>query len=123
MSRVEQNGGSRSAPQASKAPHIHDQISVPERRAPFRHSEILAPTLPHFLHCARHLLRSHPLALLHIDGKSGCPGGEEQVGLTAEERGNLQGVHHVGRGTSLLRPVHVGEKRESSRVAHPLEGP
>ena len=44
-------------------------------------------------------------------------GGDEQVGLPAEERRNLQHVDDLGDLGALLRLVHVGQHRQPELLA------
>ena len=47
-----------------------------------------------------------------------APGGQQQVGLAAEEGGDLQHVHRLGRRGALLGGVHVGERGQAGARAH-----
>ena len=62
-----------------------------------------------FLDGVFHVVRSDELALLHVDGAAGFSGGDEQVGLAAEEGGNLEDVAGFGDGGAVRGLVHVGE--------------
>src|SRR5260221_488893 len=48
-------------------------------------------------------------------------GGEQQIGLAAEERGNLQHVGDLSRRRALFRKVNIGEHRKSGRPANAVE--
>ena len=49
------------------------------------------------------------LTLLDVDGAPGLGRRDEQVGLAAQEGGNLQHVGDLGGGRGLRRLVDVGE--------------
>ena len=55
------------------------------------------------------VVRRHELALLDVDDAAGAAGGQQQVGLAAEERRDLQDVGHLGGRLGLRRLVDVGE--------------
>ena len=50
-------------------------------------------------------------------------GGDDQVGLAAEEGGDLQHVADLGRRLALRRLVHVGEHRQPGRLPDRGEDP
>src|SRR5439155_6222155 len=67
-----------------------------------------------------HVPRGHELALLHVDDAARARRLHHEVGLPAEERGDLEDVGHL-RGLRHLRHlVHVGEDRDA--VARPNAG-
>ena len=62
-----------------------------------------------------------PLPLLHVDRFPGAARGDQQVGLAAEKRRDLEGIGHLGHGGGLLRLVDVGKHRQAARGPGPLE--
>jgi len=64
-----------------------------------------------------HVARGHELTFLHVDGAAGLGGGHEQIGLTGEERRNLQQLANVGHGCGLVGHVDVGRNGQPDRVA------
>src|SRR6266550_86629 len=96
-------------PQAGEVPHIHHQVAVAEERAALGDRQLRRPASAQLLHRALHRVGRQPLPLLHVDGPPGPAGGEEQIGLAAQERRDLQHVGHLSRGRHLAHLVDVGE--------------
>ena len=48
-------------------------------------------------------------------------GSDEQVGLAAEERGDLEHIHHFGGRGALLRQMNVGQERQARRTPNAFE--
>src|SRR5688500_12997892 len=128
--------------EAREATHVHDEVPVPEERSSFGDSysggaradvRIVVPvpgswlTVPlasdtaDFLHGAAHPFGMHPLPLLDVHRLPRGACGDEQVGLPAQERGDLEYVHDFGGGRALLRQVDVGQQRKSSCTAYAIE--
>ena len=64
-----------------------------------------------------HVPRREELALLDVDHPAGLGGGDEQVGLPAEEGRDLEDVDHRRHDRALLPLVHVGEDRHAELAA------
>jgi hypothetical protein len=64
-----------------------------------------------------HVPGRQELPLLDVDRAAGGGGGEQQVGLPAEEGGNLQHVDRLGDDGALLGGVHVGQHRAAEALA------
>ena len=60
-----------------------------------------------------HVLGREELALLHIDHLAGMGGGDQKIGLAAEEGGNLQHVHGLRHGGALVALMHIGQDRQA----------
>ena len=65
-----------------------------------------------------HVPRRQELALLDVDRAAGLGGGAQQVGLAAEEGGDLQHVDHLGHGLALPALVDVGQHRQARGLLH-----
>ena len=76
--------------------HIDHQIALSKGGAALRDPGAPAASFFQLLHDGVHRLRGEKLAFLHVDGSAGLGGGQEQVGLPAEKRGNLQDIHDLG---------------------------
>jgi hypothetical protein len=83
------------APKDREGPHIDDEIVVAERRSSFCQDDPPVSGLLHFFHRVAHFLRGKELALLHVHNFAGLRRGNEQVGLPAKKRGNLEHVHNL----------------------------
>ena len=57
------------------------------------------------------VVRRDELPLLHIDNAPGASGFEEQVGLAAKERRDLNDIHHFRGRTHLTGLMNVGQDR------------
>ena len=64
-----------------------------------------------------HVPRRQKLTLLDVDRLAGFGGGDQQIGLAAEEGRNLQDVHDFGDFGALLGQVHVGDDRHADLFA------
>ena len=65
-----------------------------------------------------HVPGRQELALLDVDRPAGLGRGAQQVGLAAEEGGDLQDVDHLGHGLALPALVDVGEHRQAGGLLH-----
>ena len=92
-----------------QAAHVHHQVVVAEGRAALGQHHLAVAGGGHLLRGAADIVRRHELALLDVDDAAGAAGGQQQVRLAAEERGDLQDVRHLGRRFGLRRLVDVGE--------------
>ena len=83
------------------------------------------PAVADFFDRVAHVPWSDELAFLHVDGAAGLGGGDEQVGLAAEEGRNLEDgfdvAERVGELGSLLGGVDVGEDGEAVVVGDGAE--
>ncbi len=71
-------------------------------------------------HLLRHVLHvpwRQELAFLYIHHPARAGGGGEQIGLAAQEGGDLQHIHHLARDGALLLVMHVGEHRHAEALA------
>ena len=73
-------------------------------------------------------MRRDELAFLDVDDAPGAAGFEQQVGLAAQKRGDLQDIDDFGRGAGLRRLVDIGQDREtlalqSARMRSPSSRP
>ena len=64
-----------------------------------------------------HVPGREKLALLDVDRAPGARRGDQQIGLAAEEGGDLQHVDRLRRDRALRALVHVGEHRQAERLA------
>ena len=59
-------------------------------------------------------MRGDELPLLDVHDPAGASGGEQQVGLPAEEGGDLEDVGDLGRGLGLRGLVDIGQTGKPS---------
>ena len=72
----------------------------------------------HFVGDVHRVPRRKELTFLHIDRAAGLCGGFEQVGLTAQKRGDLQQVDKLRGDFGLLGGVDVGRDRHAELLAN-----
>ncbi len=106
MCRIEDDR--RQFPHAWNGRHVVDQAVVAEERAALRQHEVAAAAFAQFGGDVGHFLRRHELAFFHIHAASGRGGREQQVGLSAEEGGNLHAVEHLSTRRGLFGQMNVG---------------
>ena len=97
--------------QIAQADEVVDEAVVAEEGAAFDEQDVVAAGLGEFAHRADHLAGREKLALLDTDGPAvlfrGLTGGGEQVGLSAEEGGDLEHVDDGGGGVGLVGGVDI----------------
>src|SRR5438876_11985862 len=101
--------------------HIHDKVLIAKGRAALRENDLFVAGAGNFLRHVAHLPRRDKLRLLHIDDTAGLAGGEEQIRLSRQKRGDLQHVASFRDRRGLGSFVDVGEDRKSTRLnsSHP----
>ena len=97
--------------------HVDHQRVVAERGAPLGDEHVGVAASRDLGDHVLHVPGRQELALLHLHRAAGLGGGDEQVGLAAQEGRDLQHVHHLGHARALLRLVHVGDDGEAERLA------
>jgi hypothetical protein len=121
MRSIKDDGHAAQVAEAAEIPHVDNQIAVAEERSAFSDCNVGGSGAPYLLHCATHRLGIEPLPLLDIDGLARASSRDKKVGLAAEKRRDLEGIDYFRDNRSLLGFVDVGEHREATRSAHPLE--
>jgi hypothetical protein len=61
---------------------------------------------------------SQGLPLLDVDRPPGARGGDEQIGLAAKKRRNLQHIDRLRRDRALVDFVNVGQHGQAQRLAN-----
>jgi len=90
-------------------PHVGYEIIVAEGGAALGQENFLGASQPGFFRHASHFGGREELTFLEIDDFAGGNGGFDQIGLAAEERGNLQDIHDFAGKQRLLFGVHIGQ--------------
>ncbi len=116
MGGVEHHGATDLG-QDRKRAHVGDQGVVAERDAPLAGHDVGVARLRDLFDHVLHVPGGEELPLLHIDRATGLRRGDQQVGLAAEEGGDLQHVHRLGHGRALLGRVHVGQGGQAKGLA------
>ena len=107
---VEDDGG-ECAHDGERA-HVDDEIVIAEAGAALGEKDAGVAGGGDLLNGVLHVLGCDELSLLHVDGATGFSGGDQQVGLAAEEGRNLKDIAGLGCRAAVLRLVHVGEDGE-----------
>ncbi len=106
----------RQAPHLGNRPHVIDQSSIPKERAALAEQDVLASARGELADHVLHVPGSEELSLLDVHGPSRRRGGEQQIGLPAEKRRDLQQVADLGGRSRLLRFVNISRNRQSRRL-------
>ena len=97
--------------------HVGDQRVVAEAGAALGDQHIASARLGQLGDDVLHVPRREKLPLLDVHRPPRARGGDQQVGLAAEERRNLQHVDRLRGGGALLALVHVGQHRQAEALA------
>ena len=89
--------------------HVDHEVVVAEAGAALGEGDAIVAAFAQFGDGVAHVLRGDELAFLYVDGAAGAGGGDEQVGLAAEEGGDLQDVDDLAGGGGLGGLVDIGE--------------
>ena len=101
-----------------KAAHIDHEILVAKGGAALRLPDLRRLPLLQFADDKFHFLRGEKLPLLDVDRLARGGGREQQVGLPAQEGGNLQHVADSGDGRGLRPLVDVGQDGKPKIILH-----
>ena len=115
MGDVEDYGIAELAHDGERA-HVDDEILVAEGSAAFGEDDFFVSGAGDFFRGVADFPGREKLALLDVDDAAGAAGGDEQVGLAGEKRGNLQDVADFGGGADLRNIVNVGENRQAGAL-------
>ena len=92
-------------------PHVRHQIAIAERRAALRQYNLIIAACDDLLRAIFHILRREKLPFFDIHDFAGFRGGDQQIGLAAQKRRNLQHVRHVRDLRGLFRRMNIGDNR------------
>ena len=92
--------------------HVDDEVVIAEGRAAVGLPDFLGDVFD-FACDVNHFLRGEELTFFDVNDAAGLGGGEEEVGLTAEEGWDLDDVADFGDGRALGGVVDVGDEREA----------
>ena len=107
MGSIEDDGG-EGAHDGERA-HVHNEVVVAEGRATLGEKDAGVAGGCDFFDGVAHVPGRDELAFFDVDGAAGAAGGDEQVGLAAQKRRNLEDVCTLGRDFTVRRLVHIGE--------------
>jgi len=88
---------------------IDHQRVVAEAGAALGEKDAVVARGAHLFNRMRHVPWGDELTLLYVDGTAGFAGGYQEIGLPAEERGNLKHIDGLGGNFAVAWLVHVGE--------------
>jgi hypothetical protein len=96
-----------------EAAHVHHQVVIAEGDPALGHGHPVVAGGTGLLDDLQQVVRGHELPLLDVDRPAGPRRGDHEVGLPAEEGGDLEHVADLGRRRALVRLVDVGEHRQA----------
>ena len=114
---VEDYGRSEGA-HCGDAAVVDDEVLIAEGDAAFGECHVVAAGVAHLAESKLHRLGRETLAFLDVDGAAGACGGHEEVGLAAEESGNLEHVDVFGGHACLFGRMDVGDHGDAERLTH-----
>ena len=88
---------------------VDDEIVIAEGGAALSEEDSLVAGRTDLFDAVAHVSRRHELAFLNVDGTTGAAGGNKQIGLAAEERGDLQDVDGLCGDFAVAGLVNIGE--------------
>ena len=94
-----------------KRTHIDNQIVVAETAAALRQKDLRVSRLAAFLHRVPHVPGRNELSFLDVHWPTAQGGGDHQIGLAAQKRGNLQHVDNFRNLGHVRHFVHIGQHR------------
>ena len=97
------------------------QVLIPEGGAPFGNHHPVVAGIDHLLGGKLHSLGREELPLLDIHHAARLSSGHQQVGLPAQEGGNLQHIDILGCHARLVGRVYIGHHRYLVGLAHPAQ--
>src|SRR2546425_6760634 len=98
--------------------HVHHEIVISEARTALGYEYAVVSGRAAFLDGVAHLPWRDELALLDVYRALGHSGGNDQVGLAAEECRNLQNIHNFGDFWNVLDLVNVSQNRHVNLIFH-----
>lgn len=109
---VEDDGVAELA-EEGEAAEVDDEVVVAEGGAALGEPEVAVAGGLGLVDDVAHVLRGHELGLLDVQRFARARGGDDEVGLSREEGGDLDHVQHLGGGGGLLRAVDVAEHTDA----------
>ena len=101
--------------------HVDDEVVVAEAGTALGEGDAGVAGVADLLDGVAHVEGSDELAFLDVDSAAGFGGGDEEVGLAAEEGGDLEDVDGFGYGAAVLGGVDVGEDGEAGGFGYGAE--
>ena len=101
-----------------KRSKIDNQVVVPERTSALGKNHLIVPRFPHLGHRMLHIGWRHELPLLDVDDLPCLGGGNEKVGLTAQEGWYLEDIKHFAGSHRMPGFMNVGKHRHANLVSH-----
>jgi hypothetical protein len=97
--------------------HVDDEVVVAEAGSALAEADTLVAGVADLLDGVGHVRGGNELTLFDVEGAAGLRGGDEEIGLAAEEGGDLEHQVHIAHGVrearAVLGSVDVGEDRKA----------
>mmetsp|Transcript_18036 Transcript_18036/g.32119 ORF Transcript_18036/g.32119 Transcript_18036/m.32119 type:complete len:281 (+) Transcript_18036:52-894(+) len=102
---------------------VDDQVRVTYHGAALAHHDVGVARPTDLVGRVAHDRGGAHLALLDVHNLPGLGGGDDEVGLTAQEGGDLDNIGHLAHRLALPALVHVGHDGHAVGVLHLLQHP
>lgn len=123
VSSVEDDGGELA--HDGKRAHVNDEVVVAKAGSSLGEGDAVAAAVANLFDGVAHVGGGNELTLLDVDGAAvllgGLGGGDEEIGLAAEEGGDLEDVDGLGDAGAVLGGMDVGEDGEAVGLRDGLE--
>jgi hypothetical protein len=100
---------------------VDDKAMVAEGVSSLCQQHVVVAAVADLLQGVPHVLGREELSLLDVDDPAGLGRGHQKVGLTAQERRDLQDVADFAGGGGLCALVDIGQHRQLELVPHRRE--
>ncbi len=101
--------------------HVDDEVVVAEAGTALGEGDAGVAGVANLFDGVAHVEGGDELALLDVDGSASLGGGDEEVGLAAEEGRDLEDVDGFAYGAAILGGVDVGEDGEAGGFGYGAE--
>ena len=117
MGRIENHRCAGGVAQDGQRAKIRNERVVAERGAALGHQHVSIAGAGDLGHDVQHVPGRQELTFLDVDDAAGRGRGDEEIGLPAQERRDLQHVHHLSNARALVWLVHIAEHGHAERVS------
>ena len=117
VGRVEDDGHAELAHRDQRQ-HVDHERAVSESGPAFGHHDLLVSGAHDFLDRTAHLFRSQELSLLDVDGAPRTTCLDEEIGLAAQERRDLEDIDNLSHRLHVTGLVDIRQDRDAELFFH-----